>query len=149
MTHEEGYELRVLPETRLVEVAGGGRSGVMYGALRLVELLRSGRRAIDAPCSCGAALATLPGVVLVAAPTLETRGLKMNAPLDARTPSYGDAGDSAQHNIATLWSFEFWTEYLNRMALNHYNLLSLWSLDPWPVLRLVPVGTLLYAEKGY
>ena len=137
VAHEEGYALRVLPEARLIEVAGGGRSGAMYGALRLAELLRSAQyRAVDAdaPGSCGAALASLPGAVLVAAPTLETRGLKMNVPLDARTPSYGDAGDSAQHNIATMWSLAFWTRYMDRMATNRYNLLSLWSLDPWPSL---------------
>jgi hypothetical protein len=69
--------------------------------------------------------------VSVTAPLLELRGLKMNVPLDARTPSYADAGDSAQQNIASMWDMEFWTQHLDHMAKHRYNLLSLWSDSPW------------------
>ena len=36
------------------------------------------------------------------APFVPKRGIKFNIPLDARTPSYDDTGDSAQKNIETM-----------------------------------------------
>ena len=41
----------------------------------------------------------------------------MNIPLDARTPSYDDTGDAAQENIDEIWSWEFWQEYLDKLAI--------------------------------
>ena len=71
-------------------------------------------------------------------PYLKNRGIKLNIPLDARTPSYSDASDSAFFNIEHMWEFAFWTEFLDRMALNHYNVLSLWTLSPFPSLVRIP-----------
>jgi len=115
--HPEGYAIRCLPAHRVVAVVGGGRSGAMYGGLRVAELLRCAATTHTPPClaphltahslhshqaaqnPAGAVqLASIPNIT-VSQPLLETRGLKMNVPLDARTPSYGDAGDSAQHNV--------------------------------------------------
>ena len=33
---------------------------------------------------------------------------------------------------------DFWTEFLDRMAENRYNLLSLWTLSPFPSLVQIP-----------
>ena len=71
-------------------------------------------------------------------PYIKKRGIKLNIPLDVRTPSYSDASDSAFHNIEHMWEIEFWTEFLDRMALNRYNILSLWSLSPFPSLVNIP-----------
>ena len=106
--HPESYSIRAAPSARRVTVTGGGTVGLMYGGLRLSEMLRHDA-AVDAgaPSRSGSPLARVANAS-VAAPLLTQRGLKINFPLDARTPSYGDAGDSAQHNIATMWNLTFW-----------------------------------------
>ena len=71
-------------------------------------------------------------------PYIKQRGIKFNIPLDARTPSYSDSGDSAQDNIVHMWEMDFWTEFLDEMARNRFNVLSLWSLHPFPSLVKVP-----------
>lgn len=71
-------------------------------------------------------------------PRIRQRGIKFNIPLDARTPSYSDASDSAFENIPQVWSWDFWTEYLDTMAENRFNVLSLWSLSPFPGLVRIP-----------
>ena len=58
-------------------------------------------------------------------PYIERRGIKFNIPLDARTPSYSDAGDAAQQNIPEMWSLAFWHELLDEMARQRFNVLSL------------------------
>ena len=40
VNHPEGYAIRCLPARRVVVAVGGGRSGAMYGGLRVAELLR-------------------------------------------------------------------------------------------------------------
>ena len=71
-------------------------------------------------------------------PYILNRGIKLNAPLDARAPSYTDCGDSAQENIAFMWEESFWQGLLDRMALQRYNALTLWNLCPFPVMCRVP-----------
>lgn len=73
-----------------------------------------------------------------ASPYMKKRGIKFNIPLDARTPSYSDASDSASLNIVNMWDFSFWEEFLDRMACNNYNVLSLWTLSPFPSLVRIP-----------
>ncbi|MHC4157546.1 MAG: carbohydrate-binding family 6 protein, partial [Planctomycetota bacterium] len=71
-------------------------------------------------------------------PYMAMRGTKFNIPLDVRTPSYSDASDAAQKNIAEMWSFDFWREYIDSLARYRYNFISLWSLHPFPSLVRVP-----------
>lgn len=128
--HKQGFSIRHHQNkdrdvTTILEA--GGQSGAMYGLMRISELLRHAgarRSTMD--------WLTVVPTVEVREPKFELRGLKMNVPLDARTPSYGDGGDSAQHNIATMWNLSFWHDHLDQMARYKYNLLTLWSLDPWP-----------------
>jgi hypothetical protein len=98
----------------------GGRIGLMYGALELAENVRNGT------------------LKLVKSgerkPYLEKRGLKINIPLDARTPSYADFGTAAQENIPEMWSMDFWKAQLDAMARNRYNCYTLWNLHPFPSL---------------
>ena len=72
------------------------------------------------------------------APYIQNRGIKLNVPLDARTPSYSDCGDSAQGNIAFMWEESFWFGLLDRLALQRYNALTLWNLCPFPSMVQVP-----------
>ena len=71
-------------------------------------------------------------------PYIKKRGIKYNIPLDARTPSYSDASDIALNSIEKVWDLEFWKRYLDLLARHKYNLLSLWSLSPFPSLVKTP-----------
>lgn len=115
----QGYQLRREGEGwRLA----GDSAGCMYGLLDIAEAQRSGSAWPEG----------------LRAPKVAERGIKFNIPLDARTPSYTDAGDSAWHNIPHMWEMGFWQRYLDDLALNKYNMLSLWSLHPFPSLVRVP-----------
>ena len=107
-----------------VRVIGGDATGAMYGGLDVAEAIRIG------------------GLDQLASgehrPRIAQRGLKFNIPLDLRTPSYTDCSDAAQANIPEMWEREFWIEYLNAMARHRYNVLSLWSLHPFPSMVKVP-----------
>ena len=99
-------------------------AGAMYGGLDLAEAVRLGT------------LASLKDSDH--APFIANRGIKFNIPLDVRTPSYSDAGDSAQQNIPEVWDTAFWHEFLDELARQRYNVLSLWNLHPFPSMVKVP-----------
>lgn len=106
-------------------VVGADVAGAMYGGLELAEHVRTDGsldRVVDRQIN----------------PRIAQRGIKFNIPLDARTPSYSDDSTSAQGNIPEMWSLEFWTRFLDEMARHRYNLLSLWSLSPFPSLVKTP-----------
>lgn len=107
-----------------ITVRGGGPGGVMYGGLEVAEQICIG--GLDAVQA------------MKREPYIPMRGAKFNLPLDARTPSYSDMSDSAQANIATVWDFEFWRAYLDHMARDRFNYISLWNLHPFPSLVKVP-----------
>jgi hypothetical protein len=71
-------------------------------------------------------------------PHIRQRGIKFNIPLDLRTPSYSDGSDNARANIPEMWSHDFWAVLLDEMAKDRYNVLSLWSLNPFPSMVRVP-----------
>jgi hypothetical protein len=110
----EAFQIRKVGSNQ-VEVTGTDANGAMYGGLELADLLRLG----------------LPIEDQDQKPFVEKRGIKFNIPWDARTPSYDDTGDSAQKNIETVWDFEFWREYIDQLARYRYNVLSLWSTQPY------------------
>jgi len=114
----QGYALR--RKGSEIRVLGRDAVGAMYGGLDLAETIR------------------LDGLDAVrekeAEPFIARRGVKFNIPLDARTPSYDDSGDAAQTNIAQMWEWNFWAEYLDEMARNRYNVLTLWNPHPFPSL---------------
>lgn len=99
-----------------VKIWGGDSSGLMYGGLELAEQLELYGEAREINSS----------------PDLPKRGIKFNIPLDARTPSYDDTGDAAQNNIAVMWEWDFWEEFLDNMAIYRYNTLTLWNPHPFP-----------------
>lgn len=107
-----------------VRVIGGDATGAMYGGLDIAEAIRTG---------------TFDSLVNSDhKPHIAQRGIKFNLPLDLRTPSYTDSSDAAQANIPEMWTREFWTTFLDTMARQRYNVLSLWSLHPFPSLVKVP-----------
>ncbi len=116
----EGYRLAVAGPAQFT-VTGGDTVGLMYGGLRLAELIAQGRPLARIRAETGS-------------PYLPFRGLKMNIPLDARTPSYDDTGDSALWNIETMWDLTFWQAHFDEMARHRYNTLTLWNPHPFPSL---------------
>jgi len=122
----EGYSIRVTSKggATTYRVIGADAAGVMYGGLELAEIIR-----VDG----------FEGIEDVHHnPYMAMRGTKFNCPLDVRTPSYTDVCDAAQNNIAQMWSFDFWKEYIDSLARYRYNYISLWSLHPFPSLVKVP-----------
>src|SRR3984957_15769763 len=105
-------------------VMGADAEGAMYGGLDLAEAVR---------------LKTVPALKdSDHSPRIAQRGIKFNISLDRRTPTYSDNSDSAQANIPEMWSMDFWHAYFDEMARNRYNVLSLWSLHPFPSIVKVP-----------
>ena len=118
----EGFGIRITDVTYWV--IGADAAGTLYGGLELAEMIRIGG---------------LEGIQATDQnPYMAMRGTKFNIPLDVRTPSYSDASDAAQHNIAEMWSFDFWQAYIDNLARYRYNFISLWSLHPFPSLVKVP-----------
>ena len=76
-----------------IAALGADAEGAMYGGMDLAEALKLGT--------------AMTLVDSDHAPHIERRGIKFNAPLDARTPSYSDNADAAQANIPDMWSFDF------------------------------------------
>ena len=119
----ESFEIRRKRADRIV-VVGEDAAGAMYGGLEVAELIRIG------------GLDTIQDTQQ--SPYLAMRGTKFNIPLDVRTPSYTDPCDAAQQNIAEMWSFDFWKNYIDSLASHRYNFVSLWNLHPFPSLVKVP-----------
>jgi hypothetical protein len=120
------YSIRV-KETgsqKVIYVLSGDKTGAMYGGFDIAEAIR------------------LETINLISdsdsKPYLERRGIKFNIPLDLRTPSYSDMGDAAQQNIPVVWEMEFWQQQFDEMARNRYNVISLWSENPFPSLVKIP-----------
>jgi hypothetical protein len=122
----QSYSLRVQYEggRRVITVRGADETGAMYGGLDIAEALRTGT--LDALQDSDHT------------PHIAQRGIKFNIPLDLRTPSYTDPSDAAQANIPEMWSMAFWRELFDDMARHRYNVISLWSLNPFPSIVKVP-----------
>ncbi len=123
---DEGYALRITQKEQRMTIwaIGADATGAMYAGFALAETIS--QEGIDAiqETDCR--------------PYIGKRGLKMNIPLDARTPSYADCGDSPQQNIAVMWDMNFWKAHLDAMARDRYNTLTLWTPHPFPSLVKVP-----------
>ncbi|MHB8898566.1 MAG: beta-N-acetylhexosaminidase family protein [Thermoguttaceae bacterium] len=122
----QSYRIRVRREGgRLrIEVTGPDAAGVMYGGLDVAEAIHTGT--LDSLGDSDHA------------PHIAQRGIKINIPLDLRTPTYTDPSDAAQANIPEMWSMEYWRELLDDMARHRYNVLTLWTLHPFPSIVKVP-----------
>ncbi len=105
-------------------ILAGDKTGAMYGGLDIAEAIR---------------INTINSISdSDNKPYLERRGIKFNIPLDLRTPSYTDPSDAAQQNIPNVWEKTFWVSFLDEMVVNRYNVLSLWSLHPFPSMVKIP-----------
>jgi hypothetical protein len=111
----EGFSIRRAAHggAVVVEILGGDAAGAMYGALDLAEQIRH-----------GAALDRVEAKT--AAPRFPFRAVKFNLPW----MSYR-RHESLQLHDETCRDLEFWREFLDMMAENRFNALTLWSLHPF------------------
>jgi hypothetical protein len=124
----QSYTIRVRKEgaRRVITVRGADEAGAMYGGLDIAEAIRTG---------------TLGSIQDSAhTPHIKQRGIKFNIPLDVRTPTYnaGEWPDASRLNVAEMWSRDFWRETFDDMARHRYNLMSWWSMNPFPSIVKVP-----------
>ena len=119
---EQCYHIEVLG--KIIEISGGDARGLMYGGLEVADTIK------------------LYGISEVkeafGEPYITLRGTKFNIPLDMRTPSYSDSGTSGQENIDDMWDMGFWHEYIDELARNRYNVITIWNLNPFPSMVKVP-----------
>ena len=111
----EGYRIarRNDDGTLRLEVHGGDARGVLHGALALCEALEQGRRLEDVQPSS-------------ASPRFPFRAIKFNLPW------YGyRAGEALALHSETCRDLEFWEAFLDMMARNRFNTLTLWSQHPF------------------
>lgn len=119
----EGFKILITDKNK-IEVIASDAAGAMYGGLELAEQIRlSGLKKVQETAQN---------------PYMLIRGTKFNIPLDVRTPSYTDPCDAAQKNMLEMWNIGFWKEYIDNLARYRYNLISLWSLHPFPSMVKVP-----------
>src|SRR5690606_7249534 len=92
----------------------------MYGCLEWAERLARGEDLPD-------------GGEIVQKPALAIRGVKFNLPF---VPL--DEGDPFERNEKTCLDPEFWKAFIDMLALNRYNCLSLWSEHPFHFMVVSP-----------
>jgi hypothetical protein len=111
----ESFRILHEPAGALV-VRGGGPSGAMYGALAVAEDLRNGVALNDIPERDEKA-------------RFPFRAIKFNLPW----MSYR-RGESLQLHQETCRDLKFWEAFLDQMAANRFNVLSLWGLHPFTLM---------------
>ena len=121
----EGFLIyRSTSKDKTIYIIGYDEAGTMYGGLEVAEIIKTqGIAAVQTQLQN---------------PYMKVRGTKFNLPLDVRTPTYSDPSDAAQMNMAEMWNFEFWKEYIDNLARYRYNLVSLWNEHPFPSMVRVP-----------
>jgi hypothetical protein len=117
---EQAYALRTTDTPQTSHwVFGGDVHGAMYGGFDLAEGI------------------TFDGFAgrhnRTASPFILKRGIKLNLPFDAKSPTYFDSnkGDSAKAAIPNVWDFSFWTNWFDTMARYRYNVVSIWNNHPF------------------
>jgi len=122
---EEGFIVhKAGKDQKTIYVLGYDEAGTMYGGLEVAEIIKV--KGIDAVQN------QLQNAYM------KVRGTKFNIPLDMRSPTYTEPSDAAQKNMAEMWNFEFWKEYIDNLARYRYNLISLWNMHPFPSMVKVP-----------
>ena len=110
----EAYILQ--PEKNKITITGGDGTGVIYGSLSLAEDLRN-----------GISLSNMHE--RSESPNLSFRAIKFDLPWDTYRHSYA----LSQHQ-ETCKDLKFWEAFLDMMAENRFNALTLWNLHPYTFL---------------
>jgi len=125
---EQAYALRTTSRPDLSYwVLGGDANGAMYGGLQMAENIRFNQFAGSYNSE--------------ESPFILKRGIKLNLPLDIKSPTYATAnkvGDSARSSIPDVWDMTFWTAWFDEMARHRYNVFSLWNNHPFTSMIKLP-----------
>ncbi len=105
----EAYQVKT--SGKKLKVTGGNGVGVMYGLLYIKEQLVEGKTEIQP---------------IEEKPRFAFRALKFNLPWD----SYRN-GEALQLHTETCKDTNFWHSFLDMMAENRFNKLTLWNLHPF------------------
>lgn len=118
----EGFRLaRTGGPAPAILVLASDATGAMYGALELAEQVRTG----------GGLAAVQERAVN---PRIGFRAVKFNLPWSA----YRDVPPTETH-LSVARDLEFWRRFLDMMAENRFNALTLWNLHPFPYM-IRPTG---------
>ena len=111
-TGSEAYS--ILPQGHTILITGGDARGLIYGCLSFAEDIRNGTLIRDiGPRN--------------AQPHFPFRAIKFDLPWDTYRHSY-----ALDQHFATCRDTLFWETFLDMMAENRFNVLSLWNLHPYP-----------------
>lgn len=106
----EGFEIR--SEGKTLYITGKDPIGVMYGLLDIAETIELfGIEAVEDR---------------VEKPFMKMRGIKFILPFELY-----DTWDPYEKNLETCRDIGFWRQYIDFLARNRYNCLSLWSEHPF------------------
>ena len=112
-TKSEGYIIEKISDGK-VSVIASDQTGAMYGLFDLTEQLQMGRT-----------LANLEEKNIN--PKFPFRAIKFNLPWDSYRRH-----ESLQLHYKTCRDLNFWKAFLDQMAMNRFNALTLWNLHPFP-----------------
>ncbi len=124
---EEAFAIRTTNSSQLSYwVMGGDTTGAMYGGLQVAENI--------------AFKGFTAAINLEDAPYIRFRGIKLNIPWDARSPTYYSSSSGTSHKLAIehVWDINFWNDWFDEMARHRYNFLTLWSNHPFTSLLNMP-----------
>jgi hypothetical protein len=124
---KEGYAIRRITNGAITRwwVIGNDAPGAMYAGLDVADSVKIDGNLINVADK-------------QVNPNLAVRGIKFNAALDDRTPSYEDKSTAAQYSTPDMWDIVFWQRFLDQMARSRMNSLSLWNRHPFPSMVKVP-----------
>jgi hypothetical protein len=103
----------ILPEGKKITVTGGDERGIIYGSLSLAEDLYNGIPLQNIKTQSESA-------------NLPFRAIKFNLPWDSYRHS-----EALDIHTETCRDLGFWEEFLDMMAENRFNALTLWNLHPF------------------
>lgn len=112
-THLKNQAFSIISDRRKISVIGGDVRGLIYGSLSLVETLGNGIRLNEVKAT-------------TESPHLPFRAIKFNLPWDAYREGY-----AMELHTETCRDVNFWTSFLDMMAENRFNALTLWNLHPF------------------
>ncbi|MBN2610568.1 MAG: hypothetical protein JXB00_03350 [Bacteroidales bacterium] len=102
---------RIVSQNRVVEVAGGDEVGLMYGLLEVKNQLKTGGRSVQNKQE---------------SPNLMFRAIKHNLPWSTYRNS-----EALSLHYETCRDTSYWEAFLDMMAENRFNKLTLWNLHPF------------------
>ena len=96
-----------------LQITGGDRAGILYGVQEVIENVEN-----------GVSLSSIANIRET--PYVPFRAIKFNLPWDSYRRS-----DALQLHMETCRDTMFWKKYLDMMAENRFNVLTLWNLHPF------------------